>query len=204
MTQYGFYIDAVRCTGCRTCTIACQDAKGMPADVALRKVREYAGGGWRQDRMTGAWHQDVFAYYLSLGCCQCADPACVKACPTKAHHKRGEDGLVLIDPAKCIGCGACAKACPYDAPKINPAAKKMTKCDACIERLQKGGQPICVEACTQRAIEFGSIEELRKKHGGCAAVAPLPDASVTKPSLVIRAPKTAKPVGDASGKAYEH
>ena len=62
----------------------------------------------------------------------------------------------------------------------------MTKCDACLDRLEKGRQPICVESCPQRAIEFGDIEALRGKHGTLASAGSLPDASVTKPNLVIR------------------
>ena len=169
----------------------------------LRKVIEYAGGGWRQDRMTGAWHQDVFAYYLSIACNHCEDPACVKVCPTKAHFKRKEDGLVVIDREKCIGCGACAAACPYGAPQLDVKAKKMLKCDGCLDRLEKGLQPICVESCTQRAIEFGPIDALRKKYGS-QAVAPLPPVDKTKPALAIHAPKNARPVGDDSGTVYLH
>lgn len=204
MKQLGFFIDASKCTGCKTCTVACKDAHDSPVGINFRHVLEYAGGGWRQDRSTGAWHQDVFAYYLSIGCNHCADPACVKVCPTKAHYKRKEDGLVVIDAAKCIGCGMCAKACPYGASQLNPDLRKMTKCDGCLDRLERGLGPICVESCTQRAIEFGDIEELWKRHGDLAAIAPLPAAEVTKPSLVIKAPKRAKPVGDTSGTTYVH
>ena len=155
----------------------------------FRKVIEMQTGGWRQDRATGAWHQDVEAYYVPISCNHCADPACVKVCPTKAHHKRDTDGLVVIDPKKCVGCGLCAKACLYGVPVLNPAKRKMSKCDACADRLDHGLQPICVESCPQRAIEFGPIDELHKKYGDRATIAPLPDADLTKPSLVIRPPK---------------
>ena len=124
----------------------------------FRKVIEMQTGGWRQDRATGAWHQDVEAYYVPISCNHCADPACVKVCPTKAHHKRDTDGLVVIDTKKCVGCGLCAKACLYGVPVLNPATRKMSKCDACADRLDHGLQPICVESCPQRAIEFGPID----------------------------------------------
>lgn len=201
--QLGFYIDVTKCTGCKTCAVACKDAHNLPVGCNLRRVIEYAGGSWRQDRMTGAWHQDVFAYYLSIGCNHCEDPACVKVCPTKAHFKRKEDGLVVIDREKCIGCGACAAACPYGAPQLDKEARKMLKCDGCLERLQSGRQPICVEACPQRAIEFGPIDALKKKYG-TQAIAPLPSPTLTKPALAIHAPKNGKPVGDDSGTVYTH
>lgn len=117
----------------------------------------------------------------------------MKVCPTKAHYKRTEDGLVVIDREKCIGCGMCANACPYGAPQLDQKAHKMAKCDGCLDRLEKGGQPICVEACTERAIHFGDIAELRKTYGECAQTAPLPDPVKTKPALVIiPSPKAAR------------
>lgn len=195
MTQYGFYFDASKCTGCKTCMVACKDKNNLPVGMNFRRVTEFSGGNWRQDRATGAWHQDAFAYYLSISCNECSDPACVKVCPTKAHFKRAEDGLVLIDPKKCIGCGACLAACPYGAPQLDREARKMRKCDTCLDRREKGLNPVCMDACPQRALDFGPIDELRKKYGDCAAIAPLPDASVTKPNLVIHPTKSAKKPG---------
>lgn len=195
MTQYGFYFDASKCTGCKTCMVACKDKNNLPVGMNFRRVTEFSGGNWRQDRATGAWHQDAFAYYLSISCNECSDPACVKVCPTKAHFKRAEDGLVLIDPKKCIGCGACLAACPYGAPQHDREARKMRKCDTCLDRREKGLNPVCVDACPQRALDFGPIDELRKKYGDCAAIAPLPDVSVTKPNLVIHPTKSAKKPG---------
>ena len=123
---------------------------------------------------------------MSVSCNHSDDPACVKVCPTKAHAKHPElGGLVLIDRNKCIGCGACMFACPYHAPKLDKNAKKMTKCDACVDRISKGGMPVCVEACTQRALDFGYVDELRAKYGEGAHIVPLPSPSKTKPNLVI-------------------
>ncbi len=74
------------------------------------------------------------------------------------------------------------------APELDEKAHKMTKCDACLNRLEQGLQPICVEACPQRALEFGDIEELRKKHGNVDTIYPLPQPASTRPNLVIHAP----------------
>ncbi|BBF23505.1 DMSO/selenate family reductase complex B subunit [Sutterella megalosphaeroides] len=203
MKQYGFFIDAAKCTGCKTCVVACKDKHGSEPGIRLRRVTEYAGGTWKRTE-EGAWKQDVFAYYVSDACNHCADPACVKVCPTKAHAKHlDKGGLVLIDESKCIGCGACATACPYHAPQLDRKARKMRKCDGCVDRLEKGLLPVCVEACPHRAIEFGDIEELRRKHGANAEIAPLPSASLTKPNLVVGLPRrNAKPAGDTSGNVY--
>ena len=201
MSQKGFFIDVSRCAGCRTCSVACADLKNMPVGLNLRRVIEYEGGSWRKN-WDGTWRQDVYAYYVSMGCNECTDPACVKVCPTGAHFKRAEDGLVVLDTAKCIGCGMCAKACPYGVPQLDKKAMKMRKCDGCLERTQKGGMPVCVESCPERALDFGDIEELRKKHGVVDAIAPLPSGEATKPSIVIKPCRTAKPAGSEGGKAH--
>ncbi|MDO5531608.1 DMSO/selenate family reductase complex B subunit [Sutterella sp.] len=201
MTQKGFFIDVSRCTGCRTCSIACADKNGTPIGLYYRRVTEFEGGEWKENA-DGTWRQNVFAYYISQGCNECADPACVKVCPVKAHYKREEDGLVVIDQAKCIGCGMCARACPYGVPQLDTKLRKMRKCDGCVDRTSKGGQPVCVESCPERAIEFGDIEELRKKHGDVAGIAPLADPALTRPSLVIKPCRTAKPVGFTGGSSH--
>ncbi len=91
-TQYGFFIDSARCTGCKTCELACKDYKNLTPEVSFRRIYEYAGGDWQEDN--GVWNQNVFAYYLSIACNHCEDPACTKVCPSGAMHKR-EDGFVV-------------------------------------------------------------------------------------------------------------
>ncbi|HAY7190930.1 TPA: dimethyl sulfoxide reductase subunit B, partial [Shigella sonnei] len=93
-TQYGFFIDSSRCTGWKTCELACKDFKDLGPEVSFRRIYEYAGGDWQEDN--GVWHQNVFAYYLSISCNHCDDPACTKVCPSGAMHKR-EDGFVVVD-----------------------------------------------------------------------------------------------------------
>ena len=168
--------------------VACKDAHNLPVGRNFRTVHEVVTGGRMEEN--GAWRQDVRAFYLPVSCIHCDDPACVKTCPTKAHYKRKEDGLDLIDKEKCIGCGMCAAACPYHAPVLDQKVRKMTKCDACVDRHEKGHLPICVESCPQRAIAFGPIDELRARYGANAASTGLPDPGLTKPNLVVGLPKS--------------
>lgn len=195
--QYGFYIDSAKCTGCKTCQLACKDYKDLQVDVNFRRVYEYAGGSWQADGNT--WTNNVFAYYLSIACNHCADPACTKVCPSGAMHKRSEDGLVAVNEDICIGCKSCQMACPYGAPQYDARKGHMTKCDGCYERVSQGLNPVCVDSCPLRALEFGPIDELRAKHGALAAVAPLPDAKYTVPSIVIKPNPKARPTGDKTG-----
>ncbi|SUU00144.1 anaerobic dimethyl sulfoxide reductase subunit B [Actinobacillus lignieresii] len=197
MEQYGFYFDSERCTGCKTCELACKDYKDLGTDVNFRRIYEYAGGNWVQGN-DGCWHQDVFAYYMSISCNHCDDPACVKVCPTGAMHKNA-DGFVMVNEDTCIGCRYCSMACPYDAPQYSVSKGHMTKCDGCYSRVKDGQQPICVESCPLRALDFAPIKELRAKYGEQASIAPLPSADLTKPNLVVKANKHARPSGDTTG-----
>lgn len=198
MTQYGFYFDSTRCTGCRTCEIACKDYKDLGVDFAYRHVYDCEGGDW-QMQSDGTYTQDCFVYHVSLGCQHCDDPACVKVCPTTAMHKDASTGLVSVDERKCIGCGYCHMACPYNAPKVDREKGHSVKCDGCAERVAAGEKPVCVEACPARALDFGTIEEMAKL-GERGNIAPLPEPTYTKPNLYIKASADALPAGAEDGK----
>lgn len=198
MTQLGFYVDTSKCTGCKTCQLSCKDKNDLPVGVNWRRVYEFSGGSWVK-QTNGNYSNSVFAYYTSIACNHCAEPACTKACPTGAMNKREKDGLVIVDEDVCVGCRYCEMACPYGAPQYSEEKKHMTKCDGCFERIDEGKQPICVESCPLRALEFGPIEALRLKYGDKADIAPLPDPSLTKPSLIIGTNRHSRKSGDKSG-----
>ncbi len=202
--QFGFFVDQSKCIGCRTCQMACKDYKHLNVATKtkvgqnFRRVYEYEGGTWQEDG-DGNYTNDVFAYYTSISCNHCTDPACTKVCPTGAMHKRESDGIVVVNHDKCIGCRSCEMACPYGAPQFNETTGHMDKCNMCVERLEVNKQPICVEACPDRVLEVGEISELRKKYGNVAGVAPLVSSSITGPNLVIKPSPQAKPSGDKEG-----
>lgn len=198
MEQLGFAILSDRCSGCKTCQVACKDKNDLEIGPKFRRVSEFAGGRWQQDS-DGAWHQNTFAYYISVSCNHCDDPACVKGCPTGAMHKREDNGLVLVNQDVCIGCRYCEMRCPYGAPQFDPTKKVMSKCDGCIDLVNEGKQPICIDSCPQRALEFGTISELRKKYGNERDIAPLPVSTLTQPNIVIVGHPDSEPNTNATG-----
>jgi len=183
MTRYGFHFDASACSGCKTCQVACKDKNDLPSGMRYRRVYEICGGDWEKDD-SGAWSPAVTAYNLSVACNHCENPSCVNACPTKAMHV-AEDGIVKVDPAKCVGCRYCEWACPYGAPQYNPEKGIMQKCDLCADYVAQGKEPVCVSSCLMRALDFDTIEVLEAKYGGNRDIHPLPDSGITKPALVI-------------------
>ena len=182
--QLGFYIESSLCSGCKTCQVSCKDKNGLDDGRAFRRVYEFRGGGFAESG--NGYVNNVFAYTMSISCNHCSDPICVKNCPTTAMTKRQEDGVVVVDTTKCVGCGTCAWSCPYGAPQMNKATGQMSKCDFCIDLQAKGEDPVCVAACPLNAIKYGPIEELRAKYGAVADARGLPSSSITKPNLVIR------------------
>ena len=194
MSQYGFYFDSTRCTGCKTCELACKDFKDLDQTTALRVVYDYEGGSFTSDG--DAYTQDVFSYHVSRACNHCDTPLCVPSCPAGAISK-DSDGLVYVDPDLCTGNKNCITACPYGAIKFFNG--KAVKCDGCRERLAVNLNPICVESCPLRALEFDDIDTLRAKYGDNASIAPLPDPSQTSPNITVKMAAAAKPSGDTTG-----
>ncbi len=198
MSQQAFYFDGTRCTGCKTCQMACKDYKNIDLGISFRHVYEVTIGDTVKDA-DGAFSTTCVSYPLSMSCNHCDSPVCFEKCPQSAIIKDADTGLMSIDEEKCIGCGTCAIVCPYNAPKVDEEIKKAVRCDMCADRVAEGKQPICVEACPLRALDFGEISELRQKYGEMADIAPLPSADETKPNIVITEPVNAKPAGDTTG-----
>ena len=188
--QLGFFVDSASCSGCKACQAACKDKHNLPPGVLWRRVYEISGGGWRREGE--AWVPDVAAYNLSLACNHCEEPLCLEGCPTGAIRKRAEEGIVVIDAAKCLGCRYCEWSCPYGAPQFDPGARVMTKCDFCADELAEGAAPVCVRACPMRALDFGEVEDLRRKPGVTADVHPLPPSATTRPAIVVKPHRAAE------------
>lgn len=197
--QMAFYFDARACTACKACQAACMDRANLAEEARWRRVVQYGGGSWVPvGNLMVPNH--VFNYALSISCMHCENPICVTVCPSTALYKRAEDGIVLVDPNKCIGCRYCEWACPYGAPQFDQVTGVMSKCDFCQDLLASGQNPACVDACVMRCLDYGDLSELRAKYGDFNEIAPLPKSDLTGPSFVVTPHKNAEVSGFETGK----
>jgi tetrathionate reductase subunit B len=100
--------------------------------------------------------------FLPWLCNHCERPICNTVCPVGAAYKR-EDGIVMIDPHRCIGCNYCRAACPYNVRYSNPITGMLEKCDFCVHRVDSGLPPACVETCPTNAMVFGNLKDPSSK-----------------------------------------
>ena len=129
------------------------------------------GGG-----LAAAAAQPAMTLHFPRSCLHCEEPACVTVCPTGASYKRAEDGIVLVDEDKCIGCKLCSWACPYGAREYSQVEGVMKKCTLCVDRIYNQyldvaeREPACVQACPTRARHFGDLGDPESKVSQLVAV----------------------------------
>lgn len=165
--QMAFYYDQNRCMGCHACVVACKDWNNVkPGKANWRRLKTKEIGVF----------PNVSVFNLVMSCNHCKNPACLSSCPVGAIYKRPEDGIVIVNRDKCQDIRACLIACPYGAPQFGddttePVKQKswavahpMQKCTFCWERLAEGLVPSCVGSCPVRAIDFGTVEEIKAKY----------------------------------------
>ncbi|MEM1674719.1 MAG: 4Fe-4S dicluster domain-containing protein [Candidatus Bathyarchaeia archaeon] len=144
----GFFVDLDRCVKCHACEIACRIWNGINVP-SYRTIIEIENGAYPFVERTN----------VSIACMHCEEAYCMAACPAKAIYKR-EDGVVLVDSEKCVGCRLCSWVCPFGAPKYGPDLK-MQKCTFCNDRPDWMPRA-CEEACPTGAIVTGTIDYLEK------------------------------------------
>ncbi len=162
--RWGMLIDTAQCKeGCNDCVTACNKENGL------------SGGTGATDSQ---WIRKIEIKDISSGrelslpmmCQHCEHPPCVDVCPTNASFKRA-DGIVLVDKHRCIGCRYCMMACPYKArsfvheplhdqnPDVPRGKGTVESCTLCVHRIDQGLRPACAEACPNKAILFGNLND---------------------------------------------
>ena len=150
--KWGMVIDQRKCVGCHTCTVACKSENNVPLGYWRSWVKGIEKGRY----------PDVKNFFLRRLCNHCDNPPCVDVCPVQATLKRA-DGVVMMYYGKCIGCGMCIAACPYDARFFNPVRRTADKCSFCSHRIDANLLPACVTSCIGRAITFGDLNDPRSE-----------------------------------------
>jgi molybdopterin-containing oxidoreductase family iron-sulfur binding subunit len=166
--KFVMVIDLSRCKNLKKCQSACNHMHHV-----------HPGQNWI--KVYGMQDADHTApYWQPTTCMHCDEPPCVKVCPVDATFKR-QDGIVLIDSDRCIGCRFCMAACPYSTRVFNwgdPEVPKeiaeqdyscetslpqkkgtVGKCDFCPDMVRKGELPHCVSACPNGVFMFGDMNE---------------------------------------------
>jgi Fe-S-cluster-containing dehydrogenase component len=180
-----FVVDSEACIGCGLCVVACKEENTVPEDARFARtwverhtvtadgalyIDSPAGGidGFPvESTAPGAAGKAVEkAFFEPRLCMQCEDSPCTSVCPVGATY-RTADGVILVDPRRCIGCGYCVVACPYGARYITPAGEDTPndapgvadKCTWCYHRISRGRLPACVEVCPVGARKFGDASD---------------------------------------------
>lgn len=188
MSRYGWTLKLDRCIGCESCMVACKAENNtrptlspltfkdntnlFPKHVSWRWVVKEENGKYPYPKRD----------YISMACNHCKTPACKASCPVGAISQR-DDGIVLIDQDKCIGCQYCNWACPYGAPRFNEVTKKSEKCTFCFDRLEAGMKPACVATCIGRALTH--TDDFDFSDSGRSAPKNFADPAKTKPAIAF-------------------
>jgi len=166
----GLVIDLDICVGCHACAVNCKQWNSGGHAAPLPDDKPYGKDP------SGVWFNRVHTFEAGEGpssrtvhfprsCLHCEEPACVTVCPTGASYKRAEDGIVLVDEDKCIGCKLCSWACPYGAREYDADDGVMKKCTLCIDRIynenlaEADRVPACVSTCPASARHFGDLAD---------------------------------------------
>lgn len=163
-------IDTTKCIGCKACQVACSEWNELRDEVGHNhgtydNPQDLTAETWTLMRFTE--HENTDSGNLEWlirkdGCMHCADPGCLKACPSPGAIIKHANGIVDFNQDHCIGCGYCITGCPFNIPRISQKDHKAYKCTLCSDRVAVGLEPACVKTCPTGAIVFGTKADMKE------------------------------------------
>jgi formate dehydrogenase iron-sulfur subunit len=159
-------IDESKCIGCKACQVACSQWNELSDDIGTNvgvydNPSDLTDKSWTLMRFAEVETSGSLEWLIRKdGCMHCADPGCLKACPSPGAIVQYANGIVDFKQENCIGCGNCVTGCPFDIPRISEKDKKAYKCTLCSDRVSVGLEPACVKTCPTGAIIFGKKEDM--------------------------------------------
>ena len=166
-TEVAKLIDVTTCIGCKACQVACSEWNDLRDEVGdcvgvYDNPADLSAQSWTVMRFTEHEEDNKLEWLIRKdGCMHCAEPGCLKACPSPGAIIQYANGIVDFQSEHCIGCGYCIAGCPFNVPRINARDNKAYKCTLCSDRVAVGQEPACVKTCPTGAISFGSKEDMK-------------------------------------------
>ncbi|AJC12128.1 MAG: 4Fe-4S dicluster domain-containing protein [Berryella intestinalis] len=147
MARYGMLINTKKCVGCFACRLACQMKNELEVKESFIHYEDVEKGKFPR----------VYAEVVPMQCMHCEDAPCQTVCPTHATYTT-DDGVVLVEEERCIGCKYCMAVCPYHARVQIESTGVIEKCRFCYENGEVG-KPSCVSTCISKARIFGDLDD---------------------------------------------
>jgi len=167
MVEVAKLIDVTTCIGCKACQAACMEWNDIRDEVGANSgvydnPSNLTENSWTVMRFSEVEEQGKLEWLIRKdGCMHCADPGCLKACPSPGAIVQYSNGIVDFHQENCIGCGYCITGCPFDVPRISKKDSKAYKCTLCSDRVAVNQAPACVKACPTGALQFGSKDDMK-------------------------------------------
>ena len=167
VTQVAKLIDVTTCIGCKACQVACSEWNDLRDEVGetvgvYDNPADLTDQSWTVMRYSEVEENGKLEWLIRKdGCMHCADPGCLKACPSPGAIVQYTNGIVDFHEENCIGCGYCIAGCPFNVPRISKKDNKAYKCTLCSDRVGVGQEPACVKTCPTGAIRFGSKDDMK-------------------------------------------
>jgi len=166
-TKVAKLIDISKCIGCKACQSACMEWNDLRDTIGVttgtyENPRDLSEESWTLMRFYEVEPNGKLEWLIRKdGCMHCADPGCLKACPSPGAIVQYANGIVDFQEENCIGCGYCITGCPFNIPRISKKDNKAYKCTLCSGRVAVGLEPACVKTCPTGAIVFGSKDDMK-------------------------------------------